>query len=449
MENGFLTPDKCLTIERGKHGRRSLIVADSNNQNIILGKYIINETAEEIIKYFGQEIRVGDIIASLSKKYKSDEKTIRKQILNFLNLLRSQFDINVKIEKEFKGCTIQSKYADTIYPHGAIIEITNNCNFKCIHCYGGFCASKEYMKYQDFTNIIDQLEALKFESIELTGGEITTHPDFCNMLEYALGKNISKISLITNGSLLTDEILEMIEKNRERIIIQLDLHGMDDEYLEWFMGVKHYSEKNMRLIKKISNIAKYFRVATVVTRRNLSQLEEIADWIYGNNIKNFGVSLVIPNGRALECGEKDLFLNQKEILSFKKILERIDNKYPNFISVVDDYNDKLNCGCITNCISIKVDGNLKMCAMDSGDTLSISLGNILHKSLVDIYKENHLFVEQIAALEAPGVNHSSCKECENLSYCAKCLHRAFTFIKNNPNKCQWATNLPEDIMSRL
>lgn len=174
-------------------------------------------------------------------------------IKDFFRTLEEQYNIIINIEEKYvSGYEVNYEKIEHIYPHGAMIELTNSCNFNCIHCYGKFGnINRKYMPFQNFKNIINQLVDVNVESIELSGGEITTHPRLYEMTNYLIEKGISKIGLITNGSLLTEPLLKLIENNPERFIIQLDLHGMDDNYLEWFMGVKKYAERNMQMIKKL------------------------------------------------------------------------------------------------------------------------------------------------------------------------------------------------------
>lgn len=183
-----------------------------------------------------------------------------------------------------------------------------------------------------------------------------------------------------------------------------------------------------------------------MTRRNLSQLEEIADWVYLNEINQFGVSLVIPEGRAVECGENDLFLSTEEIYEFQRILSRINEKYPDFISIIDDNSNWKNCGCISNCMSITVDGDIKMCAMDNGNALAVPMGNLFSDTLKNIYEKHQVFVNLIDDIEAPDYNNSLCQDCKYISYCEKCLLRAINTAKKVREECKWAAQLPDEII---
>lgn len=444
IKDGFLRTKESLTIIKGNNGRYALLVSGVDKCQ---SKYVINDIAAEIISYFGLDIPLSEVLTQMYQKYGTTKDEIWAQFQEFFDELKSYYGVNVELVPEYqKGNKAEIQCVSELYPNGAFIELLDKCNMKCIHCYGGFDTQcTEYMSLEKFKKLADDLVAINVTTLELSGGEITIHPDFIEIVKYALSSNFAKISLITNGSNISDELIDLIAANPERFNIQLDLHGLTDEYLEWFMGAKHYLEHIKKNIRRVASVAKYFRVATIITRLNLHQFEDIADWVYGCGIRLYGVSLVIPIGRAIECGEKDLFLTTEEVYEFKEIFERINDKYPGFISVIDENAERVNCGCLTNNVGIKSNGEMKFCAMDSGNCLSKSIGNVLDGSIQEIYKQNEAFFSALATTEAPRPDGGICQECENLYFCSKCLVRAITMSKKIGDKCKWFAALSPEV----
>ena len=92
---------------------------------------------------------------------------------------------------------------------------------------------------------------------------------------------------------MSDEILNIIIKNKERIIVQIDLHSMNDEYLKWFTKVSNTVDRIKKNIIKLSENEVLMRVATMVTPRNLDEVEDIAEWVHRQGIKKYGVSPIL------------------------------------------------------------------------------------------------------------------------------------------------------------
>lgn len=442
--NVFLQTKERLAIIKTKNGRLTLLVSGTDG---FKQKYIINDVAAEIINYFGSDIPLSIIISQMYEKYGTTEEEIFTQFEEFFNELKLEYGVSVDLVQDFQeGNRVEVQEIDELYPNGAFIEIINKCNLKCIHCYGGFDNQRsEYMSLENFKKLVDDLAALNVTSLELSGGEITLHPNFMDIIKYALSSDFGKISLITNGTNISDELLDIIAANKERFIIQLDLHGITDEYLEWFMGGKHLLDYIKKNIIKVAKVTTLFRVATIVTRKNLYQLADIADWVYGCGVRIFGVSLVVPMGRALECGEEDLFLTPEEAYIFKDIVEKIQTKYPNFISVIEDNPERKNCGCLSNSVGIKPNGDIKFCGMDNGSCFSNSIGNVLTGSIESIYKQHKTFFKALAVTQAPQPDGDVCQECEHLYFCSGCILRAFTMSKKLGSQCKWIETVSPDV----
>lgn len=78
------------------------------------------------------------------------------------------------------------------------------------------------------------------------------------------------------------------------------------------------------------------RIATVMTPKNVDELENIADWVPSLGIASYAISPVINIGRAMEQdnNNKDnqlFFTDNESYLKFQNVLIAINEKYPNFI----------------------------------------------------------------------------------------------------------------------
>lgn len=100
------------------------------------------------------------------------------------------------------------------------IEPTTRCNYTC-----GFCAGR-YMEQSDLPleRFVAALEAYPgLQHLELQGeGEPLLHPQFLDMVELARARGI-QVSFITNGSLLSDAVIDRIlELAPEKIAVSME-----------------------------------------------------------------------------------------------------------------------------------------------------------------------------------------------------------------------------------
>ena len=93
----------------------------------------------------------------------------------------------------------------------AWIEITQNCNLICRHCYEGSSRRecKPEITFDNFAFVIDELEKHGVGGIQLVGGEPLVHSQINKMIDYVAGK-FPYIEIYTNGTLLTDALLDKI-----------------------------------------------------------------------------------------------------------------------------------------------------------------------------------------------------------------------------------------------
>lgn len=91
---------------------------------------------------------------------------------------------------------------------GFYLEITSKCNLRCLHCYNESGILKNEISFELFKRLIDEFD--EKPDITFSGGEPLLHPDIWKMLEYAQDKINNDSVLITNATLITDEIAKKL-----------------------------------------------------------------------------------------------------------------------------------------------------------------------------------------------------------------------------------------------
>ena len=166
--------------------------------------------------------------------------------------------------------------------------------------------------------------------IELTGGDISVHPDLQAIIKYALSKKFVQVALLTNGILLKDETLDLLIENKQRVVIQIDLHSMKEDYNNWFTQTNYGIGKIKRNIEYLCANGVKVRVAMIVTVKNIDDIIEVADWAFIVGAIKLGISPVVPLGRANDDIEALAISDVETLNKMEKILESVNKKYPNF-----------------------------------------------------------------------------------------------------------------------
>lgn len=91
-------------------------------------------------------------------------------------------------------------------------HVTNSCNYRCTYCFGKF-PDKTELTFEQACLVIDNIahyfskNGITDGRINLAGGEPLLYPHLEELIDYINAYGI-KISVITNGSLLTEEIIK-------------------------------------------------------------------------------------------------------------------------------------------------------------------------------------------------------------------------------------------------
>lgn len=400
-------------------------------------RYQLNDTALQIMILIDGSRSYEDIIYALSTKYEEAYEVIDKKVKVFLEGMKLSYNL-FPVEQDISNVkNIIIKSRNELYPIVATIETTNKCNLKCRHCYGGYEKTNlDIMPLDKMKKLLRDLKGIQVKMIELTGGEATIHPNIEEIVQYAIDLGFEGITILSNGVSISKNLLNILINNKSKTVIQIDLHSLDEDYTTWFTGVPNIItavKKNIEILAK-SNVR--MRVITIVTKCNFHEVEKIADYIHSLGTFKYAVSLVIPMGRAMD--DKNLFLDESELVIFEKKMNTINKKYDGFLSVIQDgAHESKNCGCFTSNVVISTLGDIKICTMCSLDEVDFNFGNVFKEDLKGIYARQNLLINKFFDTKAPKFFLDECKQCENVAFCHGCILRGLIKAKQIGTKCKW------------
>lgn len=111
-----------------------------------------------------------------------------------------------------------------------LVEITNACNLACRVCYADSKGDR-VLSFEKFKEHLQQLIEQKgfLDSVQLTGGEASLHPQFWDMLAWLHGQSsVGKIYLPTNGIEFSKPgIAARLRPFRDKLLVLLQFDGSD------------------------------------------------------------------------------------------------------------------------------------------------------------------------------------------------------------------------------
>lgn len=159
------------------------------------------------------------------------------------------------------------------------IDLTDGfCNHKCTHCFFGTNTKENpiILETEIAKNLIHELAEHGVKGVEFSGGgEPTTHPKICEIIEYATSLGIS-VGLITNGSLL-NKVFPVANKLD---FIRISLDAGTRETHELIHGVSEFD----RIIDNIKNLSNYMNptkigVGFLIVENNINDILKAAELV--------------------------------------------------------------------------------------------------------------------------------------------------------------------------
>ncbi len=135
-----------------------------------------------------------------------------------------------------------------------IIEPTNTCNLRCTFCFvtEGMTREGGFMKFDLFKKIIDDSPDLEHLCMH-NWGEPLLHKDIFKMIEYAKNKGVNYVVMNTNGTLLTDKMINQIVDSKLDII-RFSIDGSGETFKR-VRGVELKKiEQNINKLKNVKEI---------------------------------------------------------------------------------------------------------------------------------------------------------------------------------------------------
>jgi SynChlorMet cassette radical SAM/SPASM protein ScmE len=213
-------------------------------------------------------------------------------------------------------------------PKHVDIAITGKCNLACQYCfYADEMVARTNLPTERWLSFFDELGRLGVMTVTLTGGEIFTRPDLFELIDGIIA-NRMRYSLLSNGTMITEEILAQFEigKRRQRLdSIQISVDGSSAEVHD-LSRPKSFG-RALRGLKLLKEAGYPVTVRVTVNRHNVDDLENVAHLL----LEEVGLPSFSTN-EAYACGATDrtegnIILTPPQRQKAMQILTRLAEQY--------------------------------------------------------------------------------------------------------------------------
>ena len=332
-------------------------------------------------------------------------------------------------------------------------HITDRCNLRCTHCYQETYSAASELDLDGLKQIADEIcltlsKWNKSGDIAITGGEPLVKTEMFPLMRYLeSADDVTSIDILTNGTLINNEVIEEIKGFKKIRCVQVSLDGASSTTNDAIRGEGVFNKvvKSIRLL-----IDNNIRVNLMFTlqRRNMNDIPELIDLATNEGISTLTIERFVPTGSGLNM--KNELLKSEEIKNvFGYISGRADQNIANGDNLISRSRPLWilfnNCASITT-IEVNVSeftggicsaGLDGLCILPDATVfacrrLPIPIGNLKEDSIEKIWSTSDLLWQIRDEQNLKG----KCNSCDLVYQCSGCRAMAYAvtgeFLESDP-----------------
>ncbi|PUE00814.1 MAG: hypothetical protein C3L25_04735 [Candidatus Sedimenticola endophacoides] len=288
--------------------------------------YDLNVTAARIVEQCDGKTSISAILRALfdTPDFGGDVQTFISDVLDCL-LACCERGLLAAYSSQREAAPIVTGTYEYYTPRHLSVELTDGCNLLCRHCYRNSAPGRSnHLPGDLLIRILRDFSDHGLMTVELTGGEATTHPEFSDVLQFCCS-TFQKTALLTNGFDISQEVLEIMARWPGRVVAQVDLDGGDAASHDWLRGEGSYANA----VKSIRAFVKHgipLRVSMNVHNRNLYEIQDVMKHVKTLGAKWFAFTTILPLGRGRSMGT----FTAEEFSYLRDMTDRLSEEYPDF-----------------------------------------------------------------------------------------------------------------------
>lgn len=213
-------------------------------------------------------------------------------------------------------------------PRQVNIAITGCCNLRCQYCfYADEMTALQDIPTDRWLAFFDELGRLAVHRVVLTGGEPFTRPDLFELID-GIVANRMRYSLITNGTLISEDILSRFQQGKRLLrldYIQVSLDGSRAEIHDQSRPASF--ERTLHGLNRLVQAGFPVTVRVTINRNNVDDLSNIARLLLEEiGLASFGTNEAFPMGSA-KCTGEGLMLTRDDRLKAMESLMALNEQY--------------------------------------------------------------------------------------------------------------------------
>lgn len=294
------------------------------------------------------------------------------------------------------------------------IEVANECNERCIHCYIPHQRKNKAINTEMFYRIVEEGRSMNIINVTISGGEPLIHKNFLSFLVRCRELDLS-VNVLTNLTLLTDEIVLEMKKN-PLLSVQTSLYSMNYKVHDLITKVEGSFEKTISGIMKLLDAGIPVQISCPIMKPNKDTFMDVIKWGDENSVAVLTDYIIFAAYDHTNCNLVNrLSLEEAEEAFDKQLTKERAN------SLSETAKEKI---LLTGTDPICSICRYYFCVSAEGDVFPCvgwqtnKIGNLKDNSIKEIWESSKKIQE---LREVKRESFPQCVECENRGYCTVCM----------------------------
>lgn len=283
------------------------------------------------------------------------------------------------------------------------VEITNVCNLNCSFC-PKTSRVHEFMSPVLFSKILHENKSLTHKFVLHLMGEPLLHPQFAELLSIADDEQVN-VELTTNGTLLSDSMIEEILKHKSIIHVNFSLHSFEinsvltlDEYLyqiNMFINKAFLTRPELYMNLRFWSKSEHF--------------ERIINF-FSTSLK-FNFDIITGPLQMIEQKKNEIKLINRLYLNFEQefIWPIKSNERQVAHSKSNQASKHGTCQALRSHIGVLVNGDVVPCCLDSEGKMV--LGNLKKTTISCLLESSKRVQEMLSGFLSNKLTEEFCQKC--------------------------------------
>ena len=305
-------------------------------------------------------------------------------------------------------------------PAAVTLQITDNCNFRCRHCYQDHPTTRREPAEAELTlaeidRILAEVAAAGILLLGITGGEVFTRHDTLDIVR-AAHRHGFVIRLKTTGHLVTDTIASQLADLRP-IQVDLSIYGASARVHEGITNVPGSWQSLLRAVRLLTEHQVKVSLSMVVMESNAQDVGAVARLAEDHGVFCTSDPMITPMENG-DVGPVELRMRGATLADFYAshhdgaVSEQLVTAHTETDWASSRSLDSLPCGAVTNVVGISPTGKVKPCNL-----LPWLAGDLRRDSFMEIWR-NSPHLAKLRSVRYAELEE--CNICELRPYCRRC-----------------------------